>query len=91
MISADMRWLEKRTNVWGHIKGQKVLLRVPNVDCYAATKIQLRGIQTRGQNADIYTVNLVICGWPRRCMSMAGAVEASSRVSFVKRCDMRCS
>ena len=59
-----MGWLEKRTNFWGRIKGQKIRLRVPNVDCYAATKIQLRryvnlqGNQTRGQNAD--TVNLVI-------------------------------
>jgi hypothetical protein len=48
-----------------------------------------RATAERGQNADIYTVNLVICGWPRRCMSMAGAVVTVSSV-IIKRFNMRC-
>ena len=45
----------------------------------------------RGQNADIYTVNLVMCGWPRQCMSMARVVVTGSGVSSVKQCNMQCS
>ena len=80
MISTDMGWLEKRTNFWDHIKGQRlIVMLLQRFSCAGMLARDCSATAERGQIADIYTVNLVICGRPRRWLHI---------LSSVKRCDV---